>query len=100
MLLKDGELMGSAMRSLGLSSAEILREIMGTSERNIEFDEAVRQIEQEIEDEQYDSAGARLFLLEKKYGQLPEVLRLSESLIWWTNPQEEGDPESETGDAQ
>lgn len=95
MLLKNGELMGHAMRSIGLNSAEILEELMDANERNAEFDDKVLKIERAIEDEQYKQAGEWLSELEAQYGQLPEVLRLTESLEWWLNPSDE---EDEPGD--
>lgn len=82
-LLRDGKLLGNAERSIGLSSSEILEELMGTNSRNSVFHAKVTQIERAIQDEKYSDARVDLKLLRSDFGELPEVLRLEESLEWF-----------------
>ncbi|CAJ1908413.1 AAA family ATPase [Aeromonas hydrophila] len=83
MLLHDGRLLGHALRSIGLSSSEILEELMNGKARNVNFQEIVRNVERSIEDEEYDSARIGLASLRENFGNLPEVLRLEENLEWF-----------------
>lgn len=82
MLLRDGRLLGHASRTLGLSSGEVLEELMQGTARNREFQSGIVQVERAIEDECYEQARQDLTTLRETYGTLPEVLRLEESLEW------------------
>ena len=83
MLMRDGHLLGHASRASGLSSGEVLEELMEAKARNAYFQRAVIQIERAIEDEAYPDARAALNALRERFGSLPEVLRLEESLEWF-----------------
>ena len=83
MLMRDGHLLGHASRAIGLSSGEVLEELMEAKARNAYFQRAVIQIERAIEDEAYPDARAALNALRERFGSLPEVLRLEESLEWF-----------------
>lgn len=83
LLLRDGAFLGHADRSLGLSSGEVLEELMDGRARNQGFQRLVSEVERAIEDEAYVVARSTLSRLRKSYGVLPEVLRLEESLEWF-----------------
>lgn len=93
MLLRGGHLLGHAPRALGLSSGEVLEELMEGDARNTGFKSEILQVERAIEDEQYDQARQALAALRESFGILPEVLRLEESLEWF-DPTEKVDPAS------
>jgi predicted ATP-binding protein involved in virulence len=98
--LRDGRLLGPASRSIGLSSGEILEELMNGKSRNAEFEEHVRLIERAIEDEKYSDARSALSALPSKFFGLPEVLRLEESLEWFDPTEKVDIPPIESGDAK
>ncbi|WP_413163597.1 AAA family ATPase [Aeromonas salmonicida] len=83
MLLRDGNLLGHALRSIGLSSGEILEELMNGKARNVPFQDKIQYIERFIEDEKYPEARSELTSLKNKFGDMPDILRLEESLEWW-----------------
>lgn len=83
MLLRDGKFLGHAERSLGLSSGQVLEELMESQAMNAGFQAAVLHIERSIEDEAYTDARAALAYLREKFGALPEVLRLEEYIEWF-----------------
>lgn len=83
MRLRDGCLLGPVSRSLGLSSGEVLEELMGGKARNAELQGSARSIERAIEDERYSDARSLLEALPAHFRGLPEVLRLEESLEWF-----------------
>lgn len=83
MLLRDGKFQGHALRALGLSSGEVLEELMEGTSRNAHFQTKIIEIERAIEDENYDQARTTLQAVRTNFGQLPEVLRLEESLEWF-----------------
>ncbi|GLR38739.1 AAA family ATPase [Pseudomonas plecoglossicida] len=83
MLLKGGEFVGHARRAIGLSSGEVLEELMGDTARNRQFQSDINQIERDIEDERFKEARAKLKDVSLRFGALPEVLRLEESLEWF-----------------
>lgn len=85
MLMRDGQLQGHAERSLGLSSSEVLEELMSAKARNVEFNDAVDQAERFMEDGHLSEARNALSALGERYGELPEILRLQESLHWFEN---------------
>ncbi|SER37771.1 AAA family ATPase [Giesbergeria anulus] len=82
MILRDGVLT-QAPRSLGLSSSEVLEELMEGTSRNHIFQKKIREVERALEDEQYAQAREMLETLRANFGELPEVLRLGESLEWF-----------------
>lgn len=83
MLMRDGRLLGHASRALGLSSGEVLEELMEGRARNADFQRAVAAIDRAIEDEDYANGRTQLATLRERFGTLPEVLRLEESLEWF-----------------
>ncbi|MCT8163474.1 MULTISPECIES: AAA family ATPase [unclassified Pseudomonas] len=83
MLLKDGRLLGHARRAIGLSSGEILEELMEGTARNDKFQSAIDSIQRDIEDERFGAARDGLKKVSEIFGPLPEVLRLEESLEWY-----------------
>ncbi|MBY0453753.1 MAG: AAA family ATPase [Burkholderiaceae bacterium] len=82
MILRDGVLT-QAPRSLGLSSGEVLEELMEGTSRNIMFQKKINELECLLENEKYIQASDMLKTLRNKFGELPEVLRLDESLKWF-----------------
>ncbi len=89
---------GHPERTLGLSSSEVLEEVMHGHARNAGIQEKIGHIERAIEDEAYTDARAALAYLREKFGALPEVLRLEEYIEWFdptekaeTLPHEAGD---------
>lgn len=92
MLLKGGQLLGHARRAIGLSSGEVLEELMGETARNRQFQSDVNLIERAIEDERFEEARVKLKEVLARFGSLPEVLRLEESLEWF-DPTEKVDAE-------
>ena len=97
LLLRDGKFLGHAARSLGLSSGEVLEELMEGRAMNVGFQEAVRHIERSIEDQAYTDARAALGYLREKFGALPEVLRLEEYLEWFDPTEKAGTLPHEAG---
>ena len=91
MLLKDGKLLGHARRSLGLSSGEVLEELMDGSARNKTFQSQVNLIDRQIEEQNYVEARQLLREAQNEFGSLPEILRLEESLEWF-DPTEKVNP--------
>src|SRR5471030_106809 len=100
LLLRDGVFLGHAERSLGLSSGEVLEELMEGKARNVRFQEKVRNIERAIEDEAYPVARSELKSLRDLFGALPEVLRLEESLEWFDPTEKMDAPQSKSGDGE
>lgn len=100
MLLRDGRFLGHAARAIGLSSGEILEELMNGKARNVGFQELVRKIERAIEDEEYPEARSTLQSLRTNFGALPEVLRLEESLEWFDPTEKVDSAPVSSGDAE
>lgn len=98
MRLRDGRFLGHASRSIGLSSGEILEELMYGKARNVDFQKKVHHIERAIEDETYADARSALKLLRAQFGALPEVLRLEESLEWFDPTEKTDVPSTGLGD--
>jgi predicted ATP-binding protein involved in virulence len=73
-------------RAMGLSSNEILEEVMDGSSRNAEIAQLIRDIENALEDEELAKAQTDLEKLKSKVGEIPEVLRLDETLKWLNAP--------------
>lgn len=98
MRLRDGHLLGPASRTIGLSSGEILEELMNGKARNVGFQQKARLIERAIEDEKYHKARSTLKVLRQQFGVLPEVLRLEESIEWFDPTEKMDTPPVESGD--
>ncbi len=98
LLLRDGSLQGHAARALGLSSGEVLEELMEGQARNATFQAKMIQVERAIEDEAYAQARTTLKDMRAKFGVLPEVLRLEESLEWFDPTAKVDKLASELGD--
>lgn len=81
--LRHGQLLPPASRSVGLSSGEVLEELMNGTARSAVFQDRARNIERAIEDERYADARSILELLPIQFRGLPEVLRLEERLEWF-----------------
>ena len=73
MLMRGGELLGHAERALGLSSGEVLEELMEGKRRNSEVDAELKQIRQHIDNDEVDVAQALLNSLKLKTGSIPDV---------------------------
>jgi predicted ATP-binding protein involved in virulence len=89
MLMRDGYLLGHAERSLGLSSGEVLEELMEGQARNEDIASRIRQVEREIEDGDYEGARSKIAELKGLVGDVPAVLGLEETLVWEEMPPEE-----------
>lgn len=98
--LRDGRLLGPVSRSRGLSSSEVLEELMNGKARNAGFQDRARDIERAIEDERYTDARAALHSLRSQFGGLPEVLRLEESLEWFDPTEKVDTPPATSGGAE
>jgi predicted ATP-binding protein involved in virulence len=81
--LRDGRLLEPVIRSIGLSSDEVLEELMNGRARNAGFQDTARNIERAIEEERYSDAREMLTALPSEFQGLPEILRLEESLEWF-----------------
>lgn len=71
------------LRTWGLTSNEVLEEVMDGEPRNREIAEKLNAIERAIEDEHHETAAELLSALQQDVGDIPDVLRLSESLAWY-----------------
>lgn len=72
---KQPEIEANVTRSIGLSTSEVLEEIMKSPVRNEEFDKKIKEIFQYIDSDEFDKANNLINSLEKKYGDLPEIIR-------------------------
>jgi len=91
MLLRDGALLGHAERTLGLTSGDVLEEVMEGRARNSEVAEQLKRIQQHIDDDQISRAQALLDVLRAKVGGIPEVLQAEaaiQSLQWLEDAEE------------
>ena len=85
MLLKDGSLQGHAARALGLSSGEVLEELMEGTARNVDVDNELNRIRALLDKDNISNAKEHLAALQQKVGNIPEVQELQatiESLQW------------------
>ena len=85
MLLRDGVLLGHAERTLGLSSGEILEELMEGAARNADVDAALTKIRTLVDNDAIAQAQSSLDALRKTVGDIPGVLELhaaTKSLQW------------------
>jgi len=85
MLLRDGALLGHAERALGLSSGEVLEELMGGTGRNAAVETELNKIRSLLDKDDISNAKALLAALRDKVGDIPQVLELqaaAASLHW------------------
>ena len=85
MLLRAGKLLGHAERALGLSSGEVLEELMEGAARNATVDAQLNKIRALVDNDDFTAAKSLLDALRRTVGDIPEVLELQasiESLQW------------------
>lgn len=85
MLLRGGELLGHAERSLGLSSGEVLEELMEGEARNVRVATELNAIRALVDDDALAEAQTALDALRNLTGDIPKVLELQatlQSLQW------------------
>lgn len=80
LLLRDGKFLGHAERSLGLSSGEVLEELMEGEASNAEIASRLANIRVSLEEDDITSAEAALSLVRQKVGDIPQVLELQASI--------------------
>lgn len=78
------------LRTWGLTSNEVLEEVMQGESRNTGISGQLAAIERAIEDENHDAAQALLNSLRRDVGDIPDVLRLDETLAWYRDGLESG----------
>lgn len=91
LLLKDGALLGHAPRALGLSSGEVLEELMEGKARNVEVEQTLNEVQQLIENDEITDAQQALEQLKGKVGEIPELLQAQsaiDSLKWLEDSKE------------
>lgn len=91
LLLRDGVFLGHAERSLGLSSGEVLEELMEGKARNETIGAEVETIHARLDADDISGAKGLLTALRQKVGDIPEVLELQaaiESLQWLEDGEE------------
>jgi predicted ATP-binding protein involved in virulence len=85
LLLRDGKFMGHAERSLGLSSGEVLEELMEGKASNVEVASELDTIRSLLDLDDIAGAQEALSRLRQRVGDIPLVLELQasiESLQW------------------
>lgn len=85
MLLRDGKLLGHAERALGLSSGEVLEELMEGTARNAVVESELNAIRNLVDNDDISRARSLLDVLRQTVGDIPDVLELRaaiESLHW------------------
>jgi predicted ATP-binding protein involved in virulence len=80
MLLKDGALLGHAERALGLSSGEVLEELMEGRARNESIASQVTKVRDLIDEDRLDAAQAILEQLRTEVGDIPDVLEAQSAI--------------------
>ncbi len=91
MLLSNGALLGHAERALGLSSGEVLEELMDGTARNAAVETELNKIRSLLDKDAISDAKDLLASLRDKVGDIPQVLELqaaAESLHWLEDGQE------------
>lgn len=96
--LQNGRLLALPSRSVGLSSGEVLEELMNAKARNVKLEQIIQKIEYQIENGHYDGARTALEDVRQNFGELPEVLRLEESLEWLDPTEKVENSLSDAGD--
>jgi predicted ATP-binding protein involved in virulence len=85
LLLRDGKFMGHAERSLGLSSGEVLEELMEGKASNVEVASELNTVRSLLDLDDITGAQEALSRLRQRVGDIPLVLELQasiESLQW------------------
>jgi len=80
LLLRDGRSLGHAERALGLTSGEVLEELMNGQARNADVSSELLKIQKLIDSDAILKAENALKRLKKKVGEIPEVLRMESSI--------------------
>ena len=80
LLLRHGKFLGHAERSLGLSSGEVLEELMEGEASNVEIASRLATIRVSLEEDDITSAETALSLVRQKVGDIPQVLELQASI--------------------
>ncbi len=80
MLLRDGVFLGHAERSLGLSSGEVLEEVMEGTARNFAVNNTLTEVRKLIDNDDFAEAQAILDTLKAKVGEIPEVLEAQSAI--------------------
>jgi predicted ATP-binding protein involved in virulence len=80
LLLGGAEILGHPERSLGLSSGEVLEELMGSVERNPDVKQALARIEDAIEVDDLLSAQRLVDDLRTRIGDIPEILEAQSAI--------------------
>lgn len=91
MLLRDGILLGHAERTLGLSSGEVLEELMEGAARNAGVDAELSAIRTLLDQDAMVQAQNSIDALRSRVGDIPELLELkatAESLSWLGDSEE------------
>ncbi len=84
-LMRGSQVIGHPETALGLSSNEVLEELMDTESRNAEVAEKLTHIRQLIDDDLIQQGRTLLIALKTRVGDIPEVLELQaavRSLEW------------------
>jgi predicted ATP-binding protein involved in virulence len=85
LLLRDGKFVGHAERTLGLSSGEVLEELMEGHARNVSVQAQLNEIRALLDQDEIAKAKELLTALHEKVGDIPQVLELqasAQSLQW------------------
>ncbi|CRM78324.1 hypothetical protein SAMN03159318_00215 [Pseudomonas sp. NFACC42-2] len=80
MLLKEGKYIGHPERSLGLRSGEVIEELMGELAQNQNVSQQLRTIYRDLDDDNLESAQAKLAKLREQVGKIPDVLEAQASI--------------------
>lgn len=80
LLLKDGYALGHPERSIGLTSGQVLEELMGSDSQSKPVAEALTRIRDALDNSDLDSGQTQLDTLRKKVGMIPDVLELQSSI--------------------
>jgi predicted ATP-binding protein involved in virulence len=84
-LMRGAQVLGHPERALGLSSGEVLEELMEATQRNGEVAAALKQIRKGIDNDEVEQAQAKVNQLKAKVGEIPEVIEAQsaiDSLQW------------------
>lgn len=79
-LMRDAQVLGNPERALGLSSGEVLEELMEGSARNAAVGQELAAIHTLLDADDLSGAKRLLALLREKVGDIPEVLELQASI--------------------
>ena len=80
LLLRDGKFLGHAERSLGLSSGEVLEELMEGEASNVEVASQLDTVRSLLDEDDIAGAQDALSRLRQKVGDIPQVLELQASI--------------------